>query len=55
MIPPPELVVQPQRDNSIYRTPSGSYYCKACNITLTNEIMFNQHLDSKKHIKQSKS
>lgn len=43
-----------KRDNSIYRTPSGSYYCKPCDVTITTEIVFNQHLDSKKHIKTMK-
>ena len=41
------------RDNSIYRTPSGSFYCKPCNVTLATEVLFNQHLDSKKHIKSN--
>lgn len=40
-----------QRDNSIYRTPSGCYYCQPCNITLATESFFNQHLDSKRHLK----
>lgn len=43
-----------KRDNSIYRTPSGSYYCKPCDVTITTEVVFNQHLDSKKHIKTMK-
>lgn len=44
-----------KRDNSIYRTPSGSYYCKPCDVTITLEVVFNQHLDSKKHIKTMKT
>lgn len=58
--PPPKLhvgkanvaaVAPIKRDNSIYRTPSGNFYCKPCNITLATETLFNQHFDSKKHIK----
>lgn len=42
-----------KRDISIYRTPSGFFYCKPCDVTIPNEVLFNQHLDSKKHIKAS--
>lgn len=48
-IPEPPLL-----DYSIYRTPTGSYYCKTCNITLSTELMFVQHLGSKKHSKNVK-
>ncbi|XP_037040074.1 zinc finger matrin-type protein 3-like [Bradysia coprophila] len=40
-----------KRDISIYRTPSGYFYCKPCDVTIPNEVLFNQHLDGKKHIK----
>lgn len=36
-------------DYSIYRTPSGCYYCTHCNITVNNEAQFEQHNLSKKH------
>ena len=37
------------KDLSIYRTPSGQYYCSACNLSLNSESQFTQHCDSKKH------
>ncbi|XP_015430222.1 PREDICTED: zinc finger protein 346-like isoform X2 [Dufourea novaeangliae] len=40
-------------DYSIYRTPSGQYYCAPCNLSLNSESMFAQHVDSKKHKNQS--
>ncbi|KAJ6645886.1 Zinc finger matrin-type protein 3 [Pseudolycoriella hygida] len=40
-----------KRDISIYRTPSGLFYCKPCDVTIPNELLFHQHLDGKKHIK----
>lgn len=40
-------------DNSniitMYRTPSGKYYCKICNKNLTNQQMLQQHLSGKRH------
>ncbi|XP_003427169.1 zinc finger protein 346 [Nasonia vitripennis] len=39
-------------DYSIYRTPSGQYYCAPCNISLNSEISFGQHMESKKHKNQ---
>ncbi|XP_055708818.1 zinc finger matrin-type protein 3-like [Phlebotomus papatasi] len=47
--------VTPKRDISINRTPSGNYYCNVCDITVANEHLFNQHLDSKKHMKKLKA
>lgn len=38
-----------KRDYSIYRTPSGQYYCGPCNVALNSESQFGQHQDSKKH------
>lgn len=38
-------------DYSEYRTPSGQYYCKVCNIALLSEVLLSQHFGSKKHIK----
>lgn len=40
-----------QIDYSVYRTPSGQYYCQVCNTTVTSEIMLKQHFASKKHMK----
>lgn len=40
-----------QIDYSVYRTPSGQYYCQVCNLTVTSEIMLKQHFGSKKHMK----
>lgn len=39
-------------DYSIYRTPSGQYYCAPCNLSLNSEITFAQHIESKKHKNQ---
>jgi len=36
-------------DYSVHRTPSGQYYCAACNISLNSESQFSQHQVSKKH------
>ncbi|KAK9753135.1 hypothetical protein QE152_g3637 [Popillia japonica] len=38
---------------SAYRTPSGHYYCKICNLSLNSEFQFTEHLRSKKHGKKS--
>lgn len=35
---------------SIYRTPSGSFYCKNCNITINDKNHFEGHLKSKRHL-----
>ncbi|XP_046748228.1 zinc finger protein 346-like [Diprion similis] len=39
-------------DYSIYRTPSGQYYCAPCNVSLNSESSFAQHVESKKHKNQ---
>jgi len=36
-------------DYSVHRTPSGQYYCAACNVSLNSESQFSQHQVSKKH------
>lgn len=41
-------------DFSVYRTPSGQYYCQVCNLTVSSEIMMKQHFGSKKHVKKIK-
>ncbi|XP_058838719.1 uncharacterized protein LOC131694221 [Topomyia yanbarensis] len=38
-----------QYDWSLYRMPSGKYYCKSCNSILADEKLFSQHWYSKKH------
>lgn len=36
-------------DYSVYRTPSGQYYCQVCDITVVSEVLLSQHFNSKKH------
>ena len=41
---------------SIYRTPSGQFYCSPCNLSVNSESQFVQHRSSKKHkLKESSS
>lgn len=40
------------KDLSVFRTPSGYFYCKLCNLSLNSEIQFKQHLNSKNHAKK---
>lgn len=35
----------------LYRTPSGSYYCKLCNKAMNHISILHQHLQGKKHLK----
>lgn len=37
------------QDLSAFRTPSGQYYCPACNLSVNSEPQFAQHQVSKKH------
>lgn len=54
-----ELIIPTSTDNSdeteppvpLYRTPSGSYYCKICNKSMRNLRMLQQHLVGKLHIR----
>ena len=46
---PPITAKRPKRDFSNFRTPSGNYYCSACNLTLNSDQQMAQHIDSKKH------
>ncbi|KAJ8984157.1 hypothetical protein NQ317_017809 [Molorchus minor] len=39
---------------SVYRTPSGDYYCSGCNLSSNSESQFKIHLKSKGHVKKSK-
>lgn len=41
-------------DYSVFRTPSGQYYCNVCNLTVSSESMLAQHMTSKKHAKTAK-
>lgn len=36
-------------DMSIYRTPSGQFYCSPCNSTVNSEKSFREHTESKRH------
>ncbi|XP_034238757.1 YLP motif-containing protein 1-like isoform X2 [Thrips palmi] len=36
-------------DMSIYRTPSGQFYCSPCNTTVNSEKSFREHTESKRH------
>ncbi|CAH1961847.1 unnamed protein product [Acanthoscelides obtectus] len=38
-------------DLSVYRTPSGDFYCPHCNTTMNAEVPFRMHLKSKAHMK----
>lgn len=41
---------QPQQNDwSLYRMPSGKYYCKTCNSIIADEKLFSQHWYGKKH------
>lgn len=39
-------------DFSMYRTPSGSYYCECCNMSMCHVAALQQHLAGKKHMKK---
>nr|XP_022903709.1 zinc finger matrin-type protein 3-like [Onthophagus taurus] len=47
------IPTNPEDILSAYRTPSGQFYCKTCNISLNSEVQFTQHLNSKKHLKKN--
>uniref|UniRef100_A0A182MFT5 C2H2-type domain-containing protein n=1 Tax=Anopheles culicifacies TaxID=139723 RepID=A0A182MFT5_9DIPT len=38
-----------QTDWSLYRMPSGKFYCKTCNLIVSDEKLFGQHWYGKKH------
>ena len=38
-----------KKDYSIYRTPSGNFYCALCNLSVNSENQFVQHMASRKH------
>uniref|UniRef100_W8CBV3 Zinc finger protein 385D n=1 Tax=Ceratitis capitata TaxID=7213 RepID=W8CBV3_CERCA len=42
----------PNVDLSMYRTPSGSYYCECCNMSMCHVAALQQHLIGKKHLKK---
>ncbi|KAH8386393.1 hypothetical protein KR093_000215 [Drosophila rubida] len=41
-------------DLTMYRTPSGSYYCKMCNKAMNHISILQQHLLGKKHLKAAR-
>jgi len=45
----PQQTFLKRTDYSAFRTPSGQYYCAACNVSLNSESQFGQHQTSKKH------
>lgn len=40
-------------DYSVYRTPSGQYYCQVCDITVVSEVLLSQHFESKQHYRNA--
>lgn len=45
----PAMSVDINVDFIMYRTPSGSYYCKLCNKAMNHVSILQQHLQGKKH------
>lgn len=41
-------------DFSVFRTPSGHYYCQVCDLSVTSETTLSQHFASKRHLKTAK-
>lgn len=41
-------------DFSVFRTPSGQYYCQVCDLSVSSEITLSQHFASKRHLKTTK-
>lgn len=41
-------------DFSVFRTPSGQFYCQVCDLSVTSEVTLSQHFASKRHIKTAK-
>lgn len=41
-------------DYSVFRTPSGQYYCQVCDLSVTSEVTLSQHFASKRHLKTTK-
>lgn len=46
---PLEGTKKAKKDYSIYRTPSGNFYCALCNLSVNSENQFVQHMASRKH------
>ena len=44
-----ETKLKQRKDYSIYRTPSGQFYCALCNLCVNSEQQFVQHIASRKH------
>ena len=45
----PSTMPKSRSDLSMHRTPSGKYYCPSCNMTVSSEALFTQHVESRKH------
>ncbi|XP_031622680.1 zinc finger protein 346-like [Contarinia nasturtii] len=41
-------------DYSVFRTPSGQYYCQCCDLSVSSEVCLSQHFSSKRHMKTVK-
>lgn len=44
----------PSVDYSVFRTPSGQFYCQVCDLSVTSEVTLSQHFASKRHLKTVK-
>lgn len=42
------------QDYSVFRTPSGQYYCQVCDLSVKSEITLAQHFASKRHMTTAK-
>ncbi|XP_030754486.1 zinc finger matrin-type protein 3-like [Sitophilus oryzae] len=51
--PTVEVLTEKDLNLSVYRTPSGDYYCPSCNSTSNSEGQFLQHWTSKNHMKKA--
>lgn len=42
------------QDYSVFRTPSGQYYCQVCDLSVKSEVTLAQHFASKRHMTTAK-
>lgn len=42
------------QDYSVFRTPSGNYYCQVCDLSVKSEVTLANHFASKRHMKTAK-
>ncbi|KAL7745791.1 hypothetical protein ACLKA6_009986 [Drosophila palustris] len=54
IVEPSPITLDINVDVVMYRTPSGSYYCKLCNKDMNHVSILQQHLQGKKHQKTLK-